>query len=60
MSVERQRELRRRRSRKKKVNIYERRAAKASASEKTVLAAKIRNLTPGADGVIRRLKLEDR
>ncbi|MBM4001220.1 MAG: hypothetical protein FJ297_17080 [Planctomycetes bacterium] len=60
MAIERQRELRRRRSRRKKVAIYERKAAKANASEKTVLAQKIRALTPGAASIIGRLGLESR
>ena len=49
---ERQRELRRRRHRKVKMAVLKRRAAKASSSEKEVLAAKVRRLTPGADQII--------
>ena len=60
MSVERMRELRRRRSRKKKMTKLKRRAAKANTSEKTVIAAKIRRLTPGAEVVISALGLEER
>ena len=37
-----------------------RRAEKANASEKVVIAAKIRNLTPGAEQIIQNLSLEDR
>lgn len=36
------------------------RAAKANASEKSVIAGKIRNLTPGAEQVIAALELEER
>jgi hypothetical protein len=54
---ERQRELRRLRHRKQKLNSWKRRAAKASSSEKEVLAAKIRRLTPGFAQVFENLKL---
>ncbi len=57
MGSERERELRRRRSRKKKMTLITKRAEKASASEKEVLAAKIRQMTPGAEELIKRLGL---
>jgi hypothetical protein len=60
MGTERQRELRRRRTRSKKKAVYERRAAKASVSEKVVLANKIRRLTPGAEQIVARLGLGER
>ncbi len=60
MGIERQRELRRRRTRKRKLEIFKRKAAKASSSEKAVLAAKLRRLTPGAEDIVVRLGLEDR
>ncbi len=59
MGIERQRELRRRRSRRKKVSIIERRAKTANASEKAVLIQKLRKLTPGADTIIERLGLSE-
>jgi hypothetical protein len=59
MAIERHRELRRRRTRRKKMNIYARRAATASASEKAVLAAKIRRITPGAGLIIEKLAIAD-
>lgn len=59
-SSERQRELKRRRHRKRKVSQIKRRAERASVSEKAVLAAKLRNLTPGAEVVIDKLSLEER
>jgi len=59
-SSERQRELRRRRHRKQKVTQIKRRAEKASVSEKGILAAKLRSLTPGAEAVIEKLNLEER
>jgi hypothetical protein len=55
---ERQRELKRRRHRKKKVQHWTKRAAKASASEKLQIAGKLRSLTPGADVIIERLELD--
>ena len=54
------REIRRRRSRRKKINILKRKASKANPSEKAVIAGKIRKLTPGAEVVIANLHLEDR
>lgn len=60
MGTERQRELRRRRTRSKKKAVYERRAAKASVSEKVALANKIRRLTPGAEQIVARLGLGER
>lgn len=60
MGIERMREIRRRRSRRKKINILKRKASKATASEKAVIAGKIRKLTPGAEVVIANWHLEDR
>jgi len=60
MAIERKRELRRRRSRKRKLAIYERRATTATVSEKNVIANKIRNLTPGAEIIIARMGLGQR
>lgn len=51
MGSERNRELRRRRHRKKKVVKLLERAAKSKA-DKTVIAEKLRNLTPGASQII--------
>lgn len=55
---ERKRELRRRRHRKSKVTNLKRRAEKANASDKQVIAAKLRGLTPGAKTIIEALGLE--
>ena len=55
---ERQKEIKRRRHRKQKVAEIEARAKKASASEKELLARKLRNLTPGAEELIKRFELE--
>lgn len=57
--TERQRELRRRRHRRKKLDIFERKVGKASKSEKQIIAAKVRKLTPGADAVIANWGLKD-
>ena len=52
MGSERERELRRRRKRKKKMGLIKNRLKKASASEKEVIAAKIRRMTPGAEQLL--------
>ena len=58
--IERHKELRQRRHRKKKLKVFKRRLAKATASEKAHIAAKIRRLTPGAEIIIGTLALEER
>jgi hypothetical protein len=58
--VQRQRELRRRRHRKKKLTILKRRSAKATASEKAHIAAKIRKLSPGGEVIVANWGLEER
>jgi hypothetical protein len=58
MGSERERELRRRRSRKKKMSLIRKRAETASATEKEVLATKIRRLSPGAEKLIETLGLK--
>ena len=60
MGIERHRELRRRRSRRKKVSRLKLRSEGASPSEKINIANKLRDLTPGAETLIARLGLEDR
>jgi hypothetical protein len=57
---ERKRELRRRRHRKKKISILVRKLGKATVSEKTVIADKLRALTPGGETIVTRLELEKR
>lgn len=59
MASERERELRRRRKRQQKFNVYARRAANAQPAEKAVLAEKLRKLTPGAQVKIEQLGLAD-
>jgi hypothetical protein len=58
--VQRQRELRRRRHRKKKLKVFKRRLVKATASEKAVIAGKIRKLSPGGEVIVANLGLEER
>jgi len=61
MSIsERQREIKRRRHRRKKLDQLKKRAEKANASEKAEIARKIRELTPGSEEVIEKLGLEER
>ena len=60
MSIERHKEIRRRRHRRKKVDHFKRKLEKANPSEKNVIAAKIRRLTPGANELIGRWGLEER
>lgn len=59
-SSERRKEINRRRHRKKKMAKLTARSAKATVSEKQVIASKIRNLTPGANEIIDRLGLDQR
>jgi len=58
--IERQRELRRRRHRRKKLKLFARKLEKATVSEKTAMAEKLRKLTPGAEDIIERWELEKR
>jgi hypothetical protein len=59
-TIHRMKELRQRRHRKKKLTILKRKAVKASISEKAVMAAKIRRLTPGAEVIIATMGLEEK
>ena len=43
-----------------KIDHLKRKAVSANVSEKSVIAEKIRRLTPGCDGIIAKLELEDR
>jgi hypothetical protein len=52
MGTERQRELRRRRSRSRKVALLATKVKKANKSEKATIAQKLRRMTPGADQII--------
>ena len=57
---ERRKEIKRRRHRLKKMSQFKRRLVKATVSEKTHIAHKIRGLTPGAEMIIDTLELEER
>ena len=57
---ERQKEIKRRRLRKKKVGALKKKASNSSTTEKTEIAMKLRRLTPGADVIISQLELEKR
>lgn len=57
---ERRKEIKRRRHRRKKIEHYKKRVAKATHSEKTVIANKIRQMTPGAEQLIDTLELVER
>lgn len=55
---ERKRELRRRRHRKKKMSVLSRKLAKATVSERTLIADKLRALTPGGEAIIANWDIE--
>ncbi len=57
---EKKSELKQRRHRRAKIKKFREQAAKASASEKAVIAGKLRLITPGAQAIINELKLEER
>jgi hypothetical protein len=57
---ERKRELRRRRHRRKKISLFARKLAKATVSERGVIAEKLRALTPGGQEIVKRWELDKR
>jgi hypothetical protein len=57
---ERQKEIKRRRQRRKKLDMIKRKLKKASVSEKSHIADKLRNMTPGAEELIERFQLIER
>lgn len=57
---DRKQEIKRRRHRKKKLNLFKRKLKKANASEKAVIADKLRKMTPGAETIIANLGLEEK
>lgn len=54
---ERAKEIKRRRHRRKKLTVFSRKLKKATASEKQVIAEKLRSMTPGAETIIQNLNL---
>jgi peptidyl-tRNA hydrolase len=57
---ERRKEIRRRRKRREKIQHFKQKVEKATVSEKAVIAAKLRELTPGAETIIRQWALDER
>ena len=57
---ERQKEIKRRRHRRKKLTAFKRKLKKATVSEKQHIAGKLRSLTPGAEHLIETLELSER
>ena len=57
---ERKRELRRRRHRKKKLSILVRSLEKPPFRSETIIADKLRTLTPGGETIVARLELDKR
>jgi hypothetical protein len=57
-SIERKKELKRRRHRRSKIGRLQRRVEKATASEKAVIADKLRRLSPGGQGIVARWGLD--
>lgn len=61
MSIsERRKELKRRRHRRKKVALFARKLAKATVSERAIIAEKLRNMTPGGQEIVDAWELEKR
>jgi hypothetical protein len=56
---ERGKEIKRRRHRRKKLSQLAKRLKKATVSEKAMIAAKVRNLTAGAEVIIDRWQLRE-
>ncbi|MCH7750699.1 MAG: hypothetical protein IH898_00880 [Planctomycetes bacterium] len=56
---ERQKELRRRRKRREKIDLFRKRLAKATQSEKIEIARKLREMTPGAKQIIESWELAE-
>jgi hypothetical protein len=57
---QRQKEIKQRRKRRAKLTKYKAKLKKASVSEKGVIATKLREMTPGAEGLIAAWSLEER
>jgi hypothetical protein len=57
---QRKREINQRRHRRKKLTKFEQKLAKATVSERKVMAQKLRALTPGAERIITNWGLEER
>ena len=53
-------EIKRRRKRRQKLDLFKRKLKKATASEKLLMAEKLRKMTPGCEVIITSLNLDDR
>ncbi len=54
---DRKQEIKRRRHRRKKIELFKRKLKKATISEKAIMVEKLRKMTPGCDVVIANLGL---
>lgn len=59
MTIERRKEIKRRRHRRKKMAAFQRKLKKATVSEKVVITGKIRAISPGANMIIANWGLKD-
>ena len=59
-SSERRKEIKRRRHRRKKISQFSRKLAKATVSERSVMAEKLRAMTPGGQNIVDAWELEKR
>lgn len=57
---ERRKEIKRRRKRREKIKMFRSKVEKASVSDRAAIAAKLREMTPGATALIDELELEQR
>ena len=57
---DRKQEIKRRRKRRQKLTLFKRRLKKATVSERSVIADKIRKLTPGGETIIEAWGLQER
>jgi hypothetical protein len=57
---DRKQEIKRRRHRRQKLAKFQQKLKKATVSEKAMMAEKIRKMTPGAEVIIKSMKLEER
>ena len=57
---DRKQEIKRRRHRRKKLIVFKRKLKKATVSERTLIAEKLRKMTPGCEVIVANLGLEER
>ncbi|HEX4150028.1 MAG TPA: DUF6800 family protein [Pirellulales bacterium] len=56
---ERAKEIKRRRHRRKKLNVFARKLKKATASERTLIGDKVRQMTTGAEIILKNFGLAE-